>query len=148
ARQVRAAVGDAPYLVKIGHVPSRADAQRLVAAVGEHVDGLAMTNSIATTVRGANGLMFDGGRRGICGAAILDESLRQVERFRDAIERQGAAVDIVGVGGIGEADHVKRFLSAGAVATHLATAAMLDPAIARRIRREWSALAVKGAVKG
>ena len=71
--RVREAIGRTPYLIKIGHIGAEAAAAALIDAAGPYADGLSMTNSIATTVVGADGqLMFDGHKRGICGDAIRE----------------------------------------------------------------------------
>ena len=50
AQVVRDAIGDTPFLVKIGHVPSAEAVDELLGALAPLVDGLVMTNSIAATV--------------------------------------------------------------------------------------------------
>jgi dihydroorotate dehydrogenase (NAD+) catalytic subunit len=133
----REASGDLPLLVKIGHVPNRDEAKRLLDAIGGHINGLAMTNSVATRVRGQDGnLHFDGQLRGICGRATLDASTRQVEMMRDIVEQSGQKITLIGVGGVSSADDVRRYLDAGASGVHMATSAMVDPLIAISIRQE------------
>ncbi len=139
AQAVRQSIGDLPYVIKIGHFTSDDGIAALVDAVHDQADGLAMTNSVAATVAdGNNQLLFDGQPRGICGASILEASLAQVERFSRHIADRNAALEIVGVGGAGSADDVKRYLSAGAANVQLATAAMIDPLIAVKIRQAWT----------
>jgi len=136
-RATRAAIGDLPLIVKIGHVPGRDDAKRLLDAVGQDIDGLAMTNSIATQVRGQDGnLHFEGQQRGICGQATLDASTRQVEMMRDIIEQSGMEITIIGVGGVATAADVRQYLDAGAKGVHMATSAMVDPLVGIKIRQE------------
>ncbi|RIK77858.1 MAG: hypothetical protein DCC68_16420 [Planctomycetota bacterium] len=135
AERVRHAIDDVPLVVKIGCVADDEEAARLVAALGPWVSGLAMTNSVSTTVRGGDGLpLFGGAKRGICGQAIREASLRQVECFARLRNRQGLAFSIVGCGGAATAEDVRRYLDAGADAVHMATAAMVDPTVAVRIR--------------
>ena len=135
AETVRDRIGTTPYLIKIGHVPDSDSARELVEAVVPYADGLAMTNSIATTVRNIEGsAMFDGHPRGICGDAIREESLNQVRRF-DAVRRAlDVPLGIVAVGGISSGDQVREYQRIGAEATLLATAAMSSPGIGVRIR--------------
>ncbi|MEX2188793.1 MAG: hypothetical protein WD875_18435 [Pirellulales bacterium] len=135
AERVRRAIGDVPLVIKIGCVATDEEAERLVAAVCPWISGIAMTNSIATTIRAADGsLLFGGARRGICGRGIREASLAQVERFARLRNRQGLSFSIVGCGGAATAEDVRRYLSAGADAVHLATAAMVDPGVALAIR--------------
>jgi dihydroorotate dehydrogenase len=140
AAVVAARVKDAirvPLIVKIGRLASREEAAELVDALAPVADALAMTNSIATCVRGGDGrLLFDGQRRGICGDAIRAASIEQTRMVRDVIAERGAALELIGVGGASTAEHVREYLAAGASAVHLATAAMVDPGIAIAIRRD------------
>lgn len=139
AERVRTAIGsDAIYLAKIGHTPGNDLAKELLNAIGEHVNGLAMTNSIAATVvMPDDQLAFEGQRRGICGEATREGSTQQVRLFRQLIDQQKLNIDIVGIGGIESADDVIQYLDAGANSVQLASAAMVDPSVAVRIRHDW-----------
>jgi dihydroorotate dehydrogenase len=140
AQVVRDAIGDTPFLVKIGHVPSAEAVDELLGALAPLVDGLVMTNSIAATVvdeRG--GRMFDGQPRGICGGAIRESSLAQTRRFDQRLRGATRSPQLIGVGGVFTAAHVRSYLDAGATAVHLATAAMTDPGVALTIRTQWNA---------
>jgi len=134
AERVRQSIGNAPYIAKIGHVPSSEAAAEILSALTPSVTALAMTNSVATQVRQGDELLFDGERRGICGDAILDASVSQTAMFHQLIQETGAAVELIGVGGISCLADVQRYLEAGAHACHIATAAMTDPKVALRIR--------------
>lgn len=139
AGAVRQAIGPVPYIIKIGHVTSQTEAVSLLDAVGEMIDAIAMTNSIATTVRADDNLLFDGQRRGICGDATRAASTAQVALFARLLRERGSDVELIGVGGASTAAHVRDYLSAGASAVHIATAAMVDPHVALEIRRELAA---------
>lgn len=137
ARAVRGAVGKSPVVVKVGSVADDAAAGELLATLAPHVDALAMTNSVSTTVHDAAGkLLFDGARRGICGAAIRETSVAQVDRFRRAGRQTDVARPLIGVGGAVTAADVRQYLAAGASSVHLATAIMTDPAVALAIRAD------------
>ena len=138
AARVREAIGPVPYLVKIGQVRDAAEAEAMLEAIDGLVDGLAMTNSIAATVRDADGrLMFDGQPRGICGEATRNASTRQVALFAPRAARCRRPIALVGVGGASRIEHVQAYLEAGAAAVHMATAVMVDPAVALDIRKNW-----------
>ena len=140
AEAVRAAIGDASLILKIGHVTDRADAEALLDVVAPFADALAMTNSVATTVRSAEGeLLFDGQQRGICGAATFEASLAQTRLFSELIQQRQAGLRVISVGGVSSASQVASCLDAGAEAVHIATAAMVDPEVALKIRRDWPA---------
>jgi dihydroorotate dehydrogenase len=141
AERVRAAIGDVPFLIKIGHVTSVEEADALLDAVAAHADALSMTNSIAATVTDTTGqLLFDGEKRGICGAACRTGSIEQTALFARVIRERRLDVQIVGVGGVANGDHLQDYLQAGAHAVHLATAAMMDPLVGVAIKRRFSAV--------
>ena len=56
----------------------------------------------------------------------------------EQIVRQGLSLRVIGVGGIFTAADVRRYLSAGAEAVQMATAAMIDPEVGLKIRRDMS----------
>lgn len=146
AERVREAIGSVPLIIKIGHVTDAEQAGTLLKALAPFANALAMTNSVAATVRGHDGqLLFDGSQRGICGDATRTASVEQTRRFRRAIDEQALDVSLIGVGGAGTAAHVRRYLEAGAEAVHLATATMLDPFVGCRIRRELASGGPSGA---
>ena len=142
AQRVRDAVGQTPYVIKIGHMPEPDRARELLNAVAPHIDGIAMTNSVATTVRMPGGeMLFDGASRGICGKATREASLEQTRLFADLVREEGLGVSLIGVGGASTAADVADYLEAGAESVHLATAAMVDPLTAQKIRRDWGGAA-------
>lgn len=137
AQAVRNAIGEVPLILKIGHVTRAEEAESLLRALDGIIDGLAMTNSIATTVGTSDDdLMFAREKRGICGDATRVASIAQVKLFSEAARNMGTDIKLIGVGGISEANHVKAFLQAGAHACHVATAAMVDPLVAIKIRQQ------------
>ena len=141
AQRVRDAIGTVPYILKIGHVTDEATANRLLDSVAHSVDALAMTNSVAATVLDSSGQpMFDGQKRGICGDATREASVEQSRLFAELIRRRSLPLKLIGGGGISSADHVRDYLAAGAESVQIATAAMVDPAVACRIREEFHAV--------
>jgi dihydroorotate dehydrogenase len=137
ARRVRAAIGSAPLIAKIGHLPQPLPIAPLLAALAPYVDAIATTNTVAATVIDRQGRpMFDGQPRGISGRAILDASVRQTAEIANEIDRQRWNMRVIGVGGAFTAADVRRYLDAGAEGVHLATAAMVDPEVALKIRAE------------
>ena len=136
AERVRAAIGEIPFALKIGYVPTVAAAAELLDAIGPSINALAMTNSVATQVRDGDSLVFAGQRRGICGAAIRDASIQQTQLFADLIRERRSDLQVIGVGGIRNAADVTAYLAAGAKACHIATAAMVDPRLALRIKQD------------
>lgn len=136
ASAVREAIGDRPLILKIGHMVDRAAATELLDAVAPFANALAMTNSVATTIRDSEGeLLFDGQRRGICGSATFEASLTETKLFIELIRERGDELSVISVGGISTAEQVQACLGAGAEAVHIASAAMVQPDIALGIRR-------------
>ncbi|MBA3313787.1 MAG: hypothetical protein M3552_03135 [Planctomycetota bacterium] len=135
AAEIRNAIDATPLLLKIGFCGDDDLAKRLLKAVAPSVTGLAMTNCIAAIVHGETGTrLFDGQPRGIGGAAILETSIEQVRRFRRLAEHLAPDLFLVGVGGAMSAADIARYRRAGANAVHVATAAMIDPGLALRLR--------------
>ncbi len=143
AQAIRRAIGpEVPLVLKIGHVEQDHLARELVQALSGTVQALAMTNSVAARVKARDGSWhFQGQKRGICGRATFAASLEQLRRFARAVQEQGSPLRLIGVGGVHSARQVQAYLAAGAHGVHLATAAMVDPAVAVRIRRGWPAAA-------
>lgn len=139
AARTRDAIGQRPLVIKIGHMTRAEEMERLVEAVEPFANALAMTNSIAAVVEDDAGEpLFDGQRRGICGNAIREASLLQVREFARIIRGRSRPLQIVGVGGASTAEHVRQYLQAGAAHVQFATAAMLHPETALRIRQTWA----------
>ncbi|MCH2130022.1 MAG: hypothetical protein MK179_12810 [Pirellulaceae bacterium] len=140
AAATRDVIGSTPLLAKIGFVKHEEDAASLIDALSNSVDCFATPNCVPAKIVDHTGHpQFGGQVRGIGGNAIQQASLAIVEMFADIIRRQGSQITLVGIGGISSAEHVQRHLSAGAHAVHMATAAMVEPDIAIRLRRELAA---------
>jgi len=140
AARLKDAIGKIPLVIKIGHLTDGDLAAELLDVLSPYADAVSTTNSVATCVREENGeLAFGGQRRGICGDGIRAASLRQVELLRERIERRSLKFELIGVGGVSSAHHVRAYLSAGATHVQLATAAMVEPQIGLQIRRDLAA---------
>ena len=135
AARLREAVGRKPLLLKIGHVSDEALATNLCRAVVPHADVLVIVNCVSAAVVDRSGRpMFDAQKRGIAGEVIRDAALDQVRLFARIVHSEKLRLRLVGVGGIGTAEHVRAHIDAGSHAVQLATAAMIDPAVGLRIR--------------
>lgn len=144
-RAVREAVREVPVLLKIGHVTHPEEAEALAEAVSPFASGLSMVNCLSARVRAEDGsCLFEGQPRGIAGAAIREAVVRQVSLFSRVIRERGFPLRIVGVGGVGSAQDVRRLLESGAHAVHIATAAMLNPNLGWEIRDALSAASGTG----
>lgn len=132
--RVREAIGTTPLIAKIGFVSEEALADRILKALQGSVTAIAMTNCIGARVVGSdNRPLFGGNRRGIGGDAIREKSIQQVAMFADLRDRLGYHAQLIGIGGVSNAAHVRSYLHAGAECVQLATAAMTNPLAALEI---------------
>jgi len=144
SQAVREAVGQLPLALKIGLFRNPVEADAFIAAVSPYVDALSTTNSISAAVTDGDTKLFDGLTRGIGGMCIRDRCLEEVKILAAIIRRRRLPIHLIGVGGIFTAADVRSRLDAGAHHVQLATAAMLDPTVGVRIRKE---LLIDGTVK-
>lgn len=137
ASRIREEMGTRPLLLKIGPVRDEDLAGRLLTAVAPYAQALVMVNCIPAGVKGSGGMpLFGGATRGIAGDAIREASLAQAALFARIARERRIPVRIVGCGGVASVRDVARHLEAGVEAVQIATAAMIDPEIALRLRRE------------
>src|SRR5262249_27074341 len=137
---IRNAIGRTPLILKIGLFERREQAVPFVAAVSEHTTALSTVNSITATVAGSAGeSLFRGLMRGIGGVSIRDRSNLEIAMLHEIISSSGSGLRLIGVGGVSTAADVRARLAAGAHHVQMATAAMLDPEVGVRIRRELAA---------
>ena len=101
-----------PVLVKLSAVLPRL-APTAQAAMAAGAAGIAVSNTIgpSTVPLGTEGPILSNRVGGLSGAAIRPLALRSVENVRSAI---GAQPLLIGMGGIGTAEHVAQFRQAGA----------------------------------
>jgi len=141
AARLRQVTGAKPLLIKIGHVTDVNLAAALAKALAPHADALVMINCIAASVVDArHHPLFDGQPRGIAGKAIGGAVLAQVRLFASVIREHALKLRLVGVGGIATAPQVRAHLESGSHSVQLATAAMLDPELGLKLRRELAAI--------
>lgn len=134
AQAMSNALGAIPLAVKVGFIESVEKQAELVDAIAPYATAAVMVNGIGAKLTRGDEVLFEGATRGIGGMAIREASLRQCEQFVERIERVGASMRVIGVGGIGSADDVSRYVNAGCEAVQLATAAMKTPDIGLSIR--------------
>ncbi len=135
AAAVREAVPALPISLKAGLFPNAERMRATVEAVKPFVNAIAATNSITAKVCSVGDApLFGGLRRGIGGAIINDRCLAET-KLMAAIVRD-AGLELISVGGVGSAADVRARLAAGATNVQIATAAMIEPGLALRIRRE------------
>ncbi|MFN0171225.1 MAG: dihydroorotate dehydrogenase [Bryobacteraceae bacterium] len=135
AAELRRAVPELPLLVKVGLFANEEEAAALIEAVAPHLDAISATNSITAFVRSPQGeRLFDGLRRGIGGVSIGERCLEELEMLARLVRERKPSLNLVSVGGVSTRAAVCRRLECGAHHVQIATAAMLDPLLAVRIR--------------
>jgi dihydroorotate dehydrogenase (NAD+) catalytic subunit len=141
ARKVRSALPKAKILLKIGYLKPQ-ELSKLFDATHQYVDGFTAINTIPLRVISQGQYsepFFPGGKRarpGISGAAIREHALTVVSGLRTLANTKRPDLVIFGVGGISTADHVRRFLEAGANCVQMCTSVNHNPFLAIEIRRE------------
>ncbi len=135
AAEFQQAVPRLPRLLKVGLFHHPEEAAALIEAVSPYVHALSATNSITARVRSPRGEpLFGGLRRGIGGTSITARCLEELRMLVRLVRQCGSRLQLVSVGGVTTAEDVRARLAAGAHHVQIATAAMLDPLVATRIR--------------
>jgi dihydroorotate dehydrogenase (NAD+) catalytic subunit len=138
-REMRAALGPLPLILKVGLFDDDVSRGAFCESVAEQATAISTTNTIRARVTGpGTAPCFDGQTRGIGGGAIRERCLQELVQWRRLVDAAGGRLQLISVGGVATATDVRRRLNAGAHHVQLATAAMCDPAVAIRIRRDWS----------
>ncbi len=137
--QVKNAIGDMPLWLKISYFTDQTLLEELVKEVGPIVDGFATINTISAEVRtpdGGQALPGEGRlRSGVCGHAIKWAGVDMVKRFVTLREQNNLNFNVIGVGGVTEADDYHEYVAAGADAVMSATGAMWNPQLAKDIKQ-------------
>jgi dihydroorotate dehydrogenase len=132
-----AALGDVPLVLKIGLFDNAGRAAAFIAAVGGYASALTTVNSISATVQTDRGeAAFHGSSRGIGGECVRDRCQSELAMLASVAKAEAPGLRLIGVGGLSTAEDARRRLLAGAHHVQFATAAMLDPLVAIRIRQQ------------
>ncbi|GHV95083.1 dihydroorotate dehydrogenase [Spirochaetia bacterium] len=127
--QVRRSCKNKPLMVKLS--PNAPDlAAVAVACVKAGADALSLVNTFkAMAIDTKSGKpVFDNISAGLSGPAIKPIALRMVWELYDSLKAAKAAVPIVGMGGISNAEDALEFLMAGAAAVQVGSASFAHPA--------------------
>jgi dihydroorotate dehydrogenase len=134
---MRAVVAELPLILKVGRFPTAEHAHAFIEAVDGYADAISTVNSLTARVRSTSGeWMFDALKRGIGGDCVRARANAEAALLSRVIAGTSARMKLIGVGGVFTAADVRKRLAAGAHHVQIATAAMLDPLTAVRIRRE------------
>lgn len=137
---VRKEIGNTPLILKVGFYQSDEDIKKLVEICGNYAQAIAAINTIQAEIVDENGNQALPGkmraRSGVCGAGIKWAGLEMVKKLVKARDEQQATIDIIGVGGVMEADDYFQYRDAGADAVMSATGAMWNPYLAQEIENK------------
>jgi len=134
---MRGALSGLPLVLKIGLFEHPVAASAFIQAVRPNCAALSTVNSVSAAIRDSSGqILFDGNIRGIGGECVRDRCQAEAAMLASLMQTHAPDLKLVGVGGLGDADSVKQRLAAGAHHVQIATAAMLDPLVGIKIRRQ------------
>jgi dihydroorotate dehydrogenase len=112
--------------------------EKVVRPIAKLIDGVSGINTLQVNVRRQDGQATFPGRdeAGISGSAIRDFGLRFVESLNRIRQEHALQFDIIGMGGVMNADDVFAFQRAGAAAIQTATLAFLNANLPQEIYRQ------------
>jgi len=140
ARAMRESAGDLPLLLKVGHMPDEASLAALLRAVAGQANGLTMVNGLSRWIVSATEAPAYGADRkkaGVLGSGVHALCVRQVASATRLIAAERLDLQIVGNGGVTDADSARNYFDAGACAALMGSAPMFDPALATRIKARY-----------
>lgn len=136
------AIGKKLKLVaKVGPM-STAEAQMFLKNTRGYLNAVSAINTVQAEVRSPNGEYALGDARpraGVCGASILEQGIQTISAFaaaRNALSLTHEEMPLIGVGGVFEPSHVRRYLSVGADIVQAATGAMWNLKLAGLVANE------------
>ncbi len=124
-------------VIKLGYMPYDL-LERVVTVVAKLIDGVSGINTLQMKVQRPDGELTFPGRAeaGISGSAIRDFGLRFVESLNRIRREHELPFDIIGMGGVMNADDVFDFQRAGAAAIQTATLAFRNANLPQEIYRQ------------
>ena len=139
---IRKAVGDIPYILKVGYYEKDADLERLAGICQTYGQAISGINTLSAPVVNEKGKQALPGspkrlRSGICGASIKWAGVDQVKRLHEIRERKNMDWKIIGVGGVTVPKDFKEYRDAGADVVMSATGAMWNPYLAKEIKEAY-----------
>lgn len=139
-RRVKKRIGDMPLIIKVGYYSpvQQKLLEQIMDDITPYISAIAAINTIPAPVVDKDGKQaLPGPNRlmsGICGAGIKWAGLDMVKRLDVIRKRSGAKFEIVGVGGVMNADDFHAYIKAGADNVQSATGAMWNPHLAAEIK--------------
>jgi len=141
SREIKKAVGNTPFMIKLGNFEDIAELEKVAAANAPFIDGIAGINTIKMNVyneAGEQALPGEGRLgSGLCGNAIRDISQKFTENLVKIKKKNNFDFIICGVGGITSANGFGDRLDGGADIVMAATAAMWNPLLASEFHNKF-----------
>lgn len=140
-RMSKEKIGDVPLIAKVGYYsPEQQELlETIVKDVAPYVDAIAAINTISAPIvdEEGNQLLPGEGRlkSGCCGAGVKWAGLDMTRRLDALRKANGYTYEIIGIGGVMNADDYKEYIAAGADCVQSATGAMWNPELAIEIKR-------------
>jgi len=137
AGMTRAAAGDKPVLLKVGHFAERERLREFLCAVDGVVNGLTLVNGVSRPVLRRDGSPVFGpgyGTAGVLGRAIHKPSVDNVSYAASVVREEKLALALAAVGGVSRASDAADFFEAGADAVMLGSSPMYLPDLAIELK--------------
>lgn len=142
AKAIKEEIGDTPLIIKIAYFKDTEVLKNFVKEIGAIVQGISAINTISAEIVDENGEQALPGegrlRSGVCGASIKWAGLDMVEKLKKIQTESGLNFQIIGVGGVMNADDFMEYRNAGADIVMSATGAMWNPYLAREVKERLS----------
>jgi len=139
AERIKAEVGTTPLILKIAYMDEKL-LREFVQELGNVVQAFSAINTIAATIvdsEGKQALPGEGrARSGVCGAGIKWAGMEMVSRLVALRKEFNMNYEIIGVGGVLNAEDYQAYRDSGADAVMSATGAMWNPELAEEIYQQ------------
>lgn len=136
-KSIRNAIGNTPFIVKIGYFPKDKDIYKIAEIANEYANAIAAINTIQFEIVDKFGRQALPGpnrlKSGVGGYGIKWAGLEMVSKLDSIRIRNSYKYQIVGIGGVMSKDDYFEYRNAGADAVQSATAAMWNPYLASEI---------------
>lgn len=139
AEATRAAMGDTPLLLKVGHFPQADLLRGFLREMNGVIHGLTLVNGVSRPVLHRDGTPAFGENyvtAGVLGRAIHEPSLQNIRVAADCIREEKLDLAIAAVGGVSRPGDLGDFFDAGADAVMLGSSPMYLPDLAARTKAE------------
>lgn len=139
AAATRAAMGDKPLLLKVGHFPQAENLRRFLREMNGVINGVTLVNGVSRPVLHRDGRPAFGEKyvtAGVLGRAIHNPSLENIRVANACICEEKLDLAIAAVGGVSQPDDLADFFNAGADAVMLGSSPMYLPDLAAQTKAE------------